>query len=351
MMEYRRLGASGLSVSPICLGTMMFGGRTSEHASRRIISSARDAGVNFIDVADAYVQGESERIVGRVLKRHRHDWVLATKGGNPMGRGGKAGPNDRGLGAKHLHQAIDGSLKRLGTDFVDIYYFHLDDPDTPMEESIAAVADIIGQGKARYWGISNYSGWRTAALCGLAEAMGAPLPVACQPYYNAMNRMGEIDLLPACDHFGLGVVPYSPLARGVLTGKYAPGRKAGKGTRAGREDRRMMEVEFRPESLTMAQTIKKHAIGRGMTAGQFAFLWVLNNRIVTSVVAGPRTMGQWKEYLGALRFEFTAEDEALIDALVASGHPSTPGYSDPKYPYQGRQPWTGEDPKTSRFGD
>ena len=207
-MNYNRLGMSGLMVSPICLGTMMFGGRTSEQLSRRIVASARDAGVNFIDVADTYAKGESEKIAGRAIKRRRHDWVLATKVGNPMGPG--AGPNEKGLGAKHIHQSIDGSLKRLSTDFVDIYYFHLDDLDTPLEESIQAVADVVAQGKARYWGISNYSGWRIAALCGLAQAMGAPLPVVCQPYYNAMNRMPETDVLPACEYFGLGVVPYSP---------------------------------------------------------------------------------------------------------------------------------------------
>ena len=338
-MNYNRLGMSGLMVSPICLGTMMFGGCTNERTSRRIIASARDAGVNFIDVADAYAKGESEKIVGRAIKHHRHDWILATKVGNPMGPG--AGPNEKGLGAKHIHQSIDGSLKRLGTDFVDIYYFHLDDLETPLEESIQAAADVIARGKARYWGISNYSGWRIAALAGLSQAMGAPPPVVCQPYYNAMNRMPETDVLPACEYFGLGVVPYSPLARGVLTGKYKSSGKPDKGTRAGRGDKRILSTEFRQESLKMAQTIKKHAAKRGMTAGQFAFNWVLNNQLVTSVLAGPRTMGQWKEYLGALKHEFTVEDEDLIDKMVPSGHPSTPGYSDPKYPYTGRQPWTG----------
>ncbi len=336
-MEYRCLGNSGLMVSPICLGTMMFGGRASEQVSKRIIAHARDAGVNFIDVADMYVKGESEKIVGRAIKRQRHDWVLATKVGNPMGKG----PNERGLGAKVIHQSIDASLKRLGLDFVDIYYFHLDDLDTPMEESIQAAHDIVKQGKARYWGISNYAGWRVSILCSLVQAMGGPLPVVCQPYYNAMNRMPETDTLPACDYFGLGVVPYSPLARGVLTGKYKLSGKPDKGTRAGRGDKRMLSTEFRPESLKMAQKIKKHAEKRGMTAGQFAYLWVLNNSIVTSVLAGPRTMAQWKEYLGALEHEFTEADEALVDKMVPAGHPSTPGYSDPKYPYQGRLPWTG----------
>ncbi len=336
-MEYRRLGNSGLLVSPVCLGTMMFGGRTDEATSKRIIAHARNAGINFIDVADVYVKGESEKIVGRAIKRHRHDWILATKVGNRMG----PGANEQGLSAKYIHQSIDASLKRLNTDFVDIYYYHLDDLDTPLEESIQAAADIVAQGKARYWGISNYSGWRIATLCSLAEAMGAPLPVVSQPYYNAMNRMPETDTLPACEYFGLGVVPYSPLSRGVLTGKYKLSGKQDKTTRAGRGDKRMLSTEFRPESLRMAREIKKHAEKRGMTAGQFAFNWVLNNSIVTSVLAGPRTMAQWKEYLGALKHEFTAADEKLIDKMVPSGHPSTPGYSDPKYPYQGRQPWTG----------
>lgn len=346
-MQYRRLGASGLTVSPICLGTMMFGGRADEATSKRIIASARDAGVNFIDCADGYAKGKSEKITGRAIKRNRHDWVLTTKVGNPMG----PGPNDRGLGAKHIHQGVDASLKRLGTDFIDIYYFHLDDLDTPMEESIQAVSDVIRQGKARYWGISNYTGWRVAALCSLVQAMGAPMPVVCQPYYNAMTRMPEVDLLPACEYFGLGVVPYSPLARGVLTGKYTVDQDAAKSSRAGAGDRRLMETEFRFESIKMAQKIKKHAEKSGMTAGQFAFNWVLNNQIITSVLAGPRTMPQWKEYLGALDHDFTAKDEALINSMVPSGHPSTPGYSDPKYPYQGRQPWAGEGPDSSRFGD
>ena len=153
--------------------------------------------------------------------------------------------------------------------------------------------------------------------------------------------MPETDVLPACEYFGLGVVPYSPLARGVLTGKYAPGKSPDKGTRAGSGDKRMLSTEFRAESLKMARKIKKYAEERGMTAGQLAFNWVLNNSLVTSVLAGPRTLAQWKEYLRALDHEFTPRDEALIDRMVPSGHPSTPGYSDPKYPYRGRQPWTG----------
>ena len=336
-MEYRQLGASGLKVSPICLGTMMFGGRTTEAASLKIISAAKEAGINFIDTADVYASGESERIVGKAIRRDRDNWVLATKAGNRTG----PGVNQIGLSRKHLITAVEASLMRMKTDYTDILYFHLDDDDTPLEESIETVAELIASGKVRYWGLSNFRGWRITLAASICEASGFPMPVVCQPYYNAMNRMPEIDILPACDYFGMGVVPYSPLARGVLTGKYNPDMSQPKGTRAGTNDTRMMQTEFRKESIVMAQQIKQHAEQQGMTAGQFAVNWVLNNAIVTSVLAGPRTMGQWKEYLGSLKHGFTSSDEALIDSLVASGHPSTPGYADPRYPYRGREAMTG----------
>ncbi len=151
-----------------------------------------------------------------------------------------------------------------------------------------------------------------------------------------MNRMPEVEVLPCCDHYGLGVVPYSPLARGVLTGKYPPGSEPPAESRAGRGDKRMLQTEFRQESLVLAQQIKAHAGKRGMTAGQFATLWVLNNRMIAGVIGGPRTLAQWQEYVGALKHKFTPDDEALIDTLVPIGHPSTPGYSDPQYPIEGR---------------
>ncbi len=331
-MKRVRMGHSGLEVTPLCLGTMMFGERTDAREAARIVAHARDAGVNFIDTADSYVQGESERIVGKIIKREH--WVLATKAGNPMGNA----PDRRGISRRWLLRAIDESLARLGTDYVDLWYLHLDYETTPMTEVVAAIADIVRAGKVRYWGLSNFRAWRIAEAVKVAEALGAPAPVAVQPYYNAMNRMPEVEILPACRHFGLGVVPYSPLARGVLTGKYDPAKPPPAESRAGRKDARMMQTEFRRESLTAAQKIKAHAENKGMTAGQFALLWVLANRIVTSVLAGPRTLAQWKEYAGALDHlgKLGAADEKLIDSLVPPGQPSTPGYSDPKYPPQGR---------------
>jgi len=333
-MEYRKLGTSGIRVSPICLGTMMFGDRTERAVAQRIVASARDAGVNFIDTADSYAAGASEVMTSSLIASDRDWWILATKAGNPMG----PGPNDWGQSRRWLMRGLDLSLQRLKVDWVDIFYLHWDDQLTPLEELVTAMGDIVRSGKARYWGISNYRAWKITAMVYIARALNVPPPVVCQPYYNAMNRMAEAELLPSCQHHGLAVVPYSPLARGVLTGKYAPGGLPSQDTRAGRGDKRMLETEFRKESLVAAQHFRERAQARGMSAAQFAMNWVLNNALVTSVIAGPRTLEQWEDYLGAIQYGFSAEDEAFVDALVPPGHPSTPGYNDPKVPMKGRLP-------------
>jgi aryl-alcohol dehydrogenase (NADP+) len=335
-VEYRHLGRSGLKVSPLCLGTMMFGGPTDEPTAQRIIAKAREAGVNFIDTADAYTGGRSEEVTGRAISNQRDQWVLATKLANATGEG----PNGGGLSRKWVMRAIDASLRRLGTDYIDVYYLHKEDLGTPLDETVRAVGDLVRAGKIRYFGVSNYKSWRVAEICNICDRLGIDRPVVSQPYYNAMNRMPEVEHLPACAHYGLGVVSYSPLARGVLTGKYVPDAAAPADSRAGRKDRRMLQAEWRPESLRLAQEIKQHAEARGMTAGQFAVRWVLNNSLVTGTIAGPRTEAQWDDYVGALDHAFTAEDEALIDRLVPPGHPSTPGFSDPAYPIEGRVPRT-----------
>jgi len=332
-MQYRQLGRSGLKISPICLGTMMFGGPTDEATSSRIVAKAREAGVNFIDTADAYNGGQSERVVGRAIADARPNWILATKLANPIGDD----PNHGGLSRRWVLQAADESLKRLGTDYIDIYYLHKEDHATPLDETVRAMGDLIRQGKVRYFGVSNYRAWRVAEICNICDRLGLDRPIASQPYYNAMNRMPEVEHFPACGYYGLGIVPYSPLARGVLTGKYQVDAAPDKDTRAGRNDKRMMQTEWRPESLKLAQQIKHHAEGKGITASQFAVAWVLNSALVTGVIAGPRTEAQWDDYIRALDYRFTAEDEALIDRLVPSGHPSTPGYNDPAYPIEGRR--------------
>jgi aryl-alcohol dehydrogenase (NADP+) len=329
-------------VSPICLGTMMFGDRTDEAEAARIVASAREAGVNFIDTADVYAKGESERITGKLIAADRERWVLATKVANPMPVPGNSNPggddpNRRGTGRKWILQAIDESLERLDTDYVDIYYLHRDIEDTPLEETLGALADVIAEGKARYFGLSNFRGWRIAEVMRICGELGIDKPIVCQPYYNAMNRQPENDILPACAHYGIGVVPYSPLARGVLSGKYKPGEAPPAESRVGRKDKRIMETEFREESLAIAQKLKAHAEKKGMTAGDFAVNWVMHNSLVSSVIAGPRTLEQWKAYLAALDKKFDADDEAVVDSLVRPGHPSTPGYNDPNYPLTGRK--------------
>ena len=205
-----------------------------------------------------------------------------------------------------------------------------------MEETAQAMDDLIRAGKVRHFGVSNFRGWRIAEMVHVCRALGMPHPVVCQPYYNAMNRQPENDILPACAHHGIGVVPYSPLARGVLTGKYKPGAAPEPESRAGRKDKRFMETEFREESLAIAQKVKAHAERKAMSPGHLAVNWVLANPIVTSVIAGPRTMEQWTDYLAALGKSYGADDEELFDVLVRPGHPSTPGYNDPNYPLRGR---------------
>lgn len=331
-MPYRRLGASNLRVSALCLGTMMFGDQTDEAEAGRIMASARHHGVNFIDTADVYTRGESERMVGRLLASDRDAWVLASKLGNAMGDR----PNQSRYSRSWILRETEEILRRLATDHLDILYLHRDFPGENLEEAVRAMGDLVRSGKIRYWAVSNFAGWRIAEMVRLCEQLGVPRPVACQPYYNLLNRMPEVEILPACQHYGLGVVPYSPVARGVLTGKYAPGQAPDAGSRAGRGDRRIMQTEFREESLVIAQQLKSHAEGRGLTAGQFATAWVLANPIVSAVIAGPRTLAQFEDYFGAIGVTLSAEEEAMVDGMVPRGHPSTPGYTDPNYPIIGR---------------
>jgi aryl-alcohol dehydrogenase-like predicted oxidoreductase len=331
-MQFRRLGRSGLEVSVLCLGTMMFGDRTDAAVANEIVAHAYDAGVNFIDTADVYSKGAAETITGAAIRGRRDRWILATKAGNVM----TSAPHDGGSSRRWIFQACDGSLKRLGTDWIDIYYLHRDDPGTPVAETVAALGDLLRAGKIRYFGVSNFRGWRIAEVVRECDRLGVPRPVVCQPYYNLLNRMPEVEILPACDYHGIGVAPYSPIARGVLTGKYASGAIP-EDSRGARRDRRLMETEFREESFAIAQTLKAHAEKTGRTATQFALAWLWANRIVSSVIAGPRTLAQWRDYVTALGTAWSAEDEQLVDSLVRPGHPSTPGYNDPQYPFYGRR--------------
>ncbi|HEX8956890.1 MAG TPA: aldo/keto reductase, partial [Burkholderiaceae bacterium] len=321
-MHYKNLGKSNLQVSALCLGTMMFADQTDGAEAADIVAHAFEHGVNFIDTADVYSRGESERMVGGLIKDKRHQWVLATKLGNKMSER----VNEAHYSAPWMLHEVEQSLQRLQTDYIDIYYLHRDYNGMCLEEPLRALDAMLRAGKIRYWGVSNFRGWRIAEMAHLAKELGMPGPVVCQPYYNLLNRMPEVEILPACAHHGIGVVPYSPIARGVLTGKYLPGSTPPEDSRAGRSDKRIMETEFRAESLVIAQKLQEHAGARGISLAQFATAWVLANKTVSSVIAGPRTLRQWQDYFPALDYRFTAEDEALVDSMVAQGHASTPGF-------------------------
>lgn len=332
-MPYRRLGpVSQLKVSPLCLGTMMFGDQTDEAEAASIVAHAHEHGVNFIDTADVYTTGASEGMVGRLIAGTRDHWVLASKLGNRMGEG----PNEQHYSRLWMMRACEASLQRLGTDRIDLYYLHRDFNGMDLEEPLRGIDQLLREGKIRYWGLSNFRGWRIAQAVYLAKQLNMPAPVACQPYYNLLNRQPENDILEACRALGLGAVPYSPVARGLLSGKYVPGVQPPQGSRAGRADKRMLETEFREESLRIAQELKAYCADRGVAPSHFAVAWVLANRAVSSVIAGPRTLAQWQDYFGALDVTITEADEAWVDERVRPGHPSTPGYNDPAYPLNGR---------------
>jgi aryl-alcohol dehydrogenase-like predicted oxidoreductase len=312
---------------------MMFGGATDAPTAGRIVDKAREQGINFLDTADLYCGGACEEVVGRCIKGSRHHWVVATKFGyNMSGR-----PNEGGQSRKWIFQDVEDSLRRLGTDFIDILYFHRSDNSAPFEEPLRAIKDLMAQGKVRYYGVSNFKGWRIAEVCRVADQLGMDRPIVSQPLYNIVDRLSEVEQLPAAGHYGIGVAPYSPLARGVLSGKYDPGKAPPADTRAGRSDVRIMQTEWRAESLEIARKVAERARARGVSTVAFAIAWVIRNKFVTSAIVGPRTEEQWDAYLPALDAHLDADDEAFIDSLVAPGHASTPGYTDPAYPIEGRQ--------------
>jgi aryl-alcohol dehydrogenase-like predicted oxidoreductase len=331
-VTYRYLGRSGIKVSQLTLGTMMFGGQTDEATSHRIIDKARDQGINFIDTADVYHSGRSEMVVGSGIRAHRDEWVVATKFSNPMA----PGPNGGGQSRKWIVRSVEDSLRRLGTDYIDLIYFHRAVFDAPLDEAVRAIGDLIRQGKLRYFGVSNFRGWRIAEVAHLADQFSIDRPIASQPLYNIVNRVAEVEQLPAAEHYGLDMVSYSPLARGVLTGKYDADQPPPADTRAGRGDKRIMETEWRPESVALAASIARHARGRGIDPTAFAIAWVLNNQLITSAITGPRTEAHWDNYIAALDVDFSDEDEALVDRLVTTGHASTHGFNDPGHPIEGR---------------
>ena len=331
-MRYRLLGRTGVRVSELCLGTMLFGGETSEADSIQMMHRAIDEGINFFDTADIYNAGESEVVVGKAIASCRDRVVLATKGRQVMGNG----PNDRGASRLHLTEALHASLRRLNTDHIDIYYTHTPDYDTDIEETLRAMDDMVRSGKVRYIACSNFRAWRLCESLWVSDRLGLNRFSCVQPLYNIVNRDCEVELLPLCQEHRIGVVTYSPLARSILTGKYQLGKAFPEGSRAARQDQRMLEAELRDASIEVAQRLGEHASDLGVNLSQFALAWCLANPIVSSVIIGPRTMEQFADNLQCLDVTIGDDDETLVDQLVAPGEHSGHGFQDVAYPVIGR---------------
>ncbi len=298
------MGRSGLKVSEICLGTMTFGHGTDEVEAKRIVDLAMDAGVNFFDTADAYGNGQSEVLLGKALQGRRHNVIVATKFFNPMG----PNPNDSGMSRVHIMQAIDNSLQRLQMDYVDIYYIHHVDTQAPLEEMLRALDDLVRQGKIRYIACSNYEAWRLMEALWTSDSKGLARFECYQPQYSLVVRDIEQELIPVCQLKGVGVVVWSPLAGGFLTGKYQPGQRTVSGTRSG-EGWAYPRQYFAPnadESLAELLSVSQEL---GHSPAQVAIRWVLEQPAITSAIVGARTVEQARDNL--LAGSWRLAEEAL----------------------------------------
>ena len=311
-MEYRRLGSSGLKVSEVCLGTMTFGHGTNAAEAERIVQAALDRGVTFFDTADGYSNGESETMLGRALGKRRRDAVIATKVFNAMG----PGPNDSGMSRVHIMNAVDNSLRRLGTDVIDIYYIHHVDIQTPLEEMLRAFDDLQRQGKIRYTACSNYEAWRLMEAIWLSDSKGLARFAAYQPQYSLVVRDIEEELVPACALKGLGMVVWSPLAGGYLSGKYQPGVQRLAGARSS-ENWAFPTRYFHPDHPAILAELLTVASELGRSPAQVAVRWVLEQPMVTSAIIGARTAEQLDDTLGAADWQLPAQARERLDKVSA----------------------------------
>lgn len=320
-MEYRSLGRTGVMVTPLCLGAMNFGGPTGEADSIAIINRALDGGINFIDTANVYNGGESERIVGKALKENgkRDQVVLATKVHGGMGDG----PNDRGNSRYHIIKACENSLRRLQTDHIDLYQLHRPDLVVPQDETLRAFDDLVRSGKVRYIGCSTHPAWMVMEALSISERLGIARYISEQPPYNLLDRRIENELVPLAQKYGLALLPWSPLAGGILAGKYTPEMLAAQafpeGSRAARSSA-MFRARMTRKGVDVAMRLKAMAAERGMTITQLALLWVKDQPGITAPIIGPRTMAHLEDALPLLGMSLDDADRPLFDALVHPGN-------------------------------
>jgi aryl-alcohol dehydrogenase-like predicted oxidoreductase len=328
-MDYRTLGRTGCAVSILTLGTMTFGKETDEPGAHRQLDAFFEAGGNLVDTADVYNAGVAEEIIGRWLADRpadvRDHAVIATKGRFPTGEG----VNDLGLSRRHLQRALDASLRRLGVDCVDLYQVHSFDPVTPLEETLAALDDMVRSGKVRYVGLSNYTGWQVQKTVTLARERGWASPVTLQPQYSLLVRELEWEIVPSCLDAGLGLLPWSPLGGGWLTGKYTKDERPTGATRLGEDPGRGVEAYARRSSQQrtwdVIDAVSEVAEKRGASMAQVALAWLADRPAVSSVILGARTTEQLADNLGAAGLHLDEDETARLDAA------SDPAPSD--YPY------------------
>jgi len=316
-MPRRSLGRSGVQVSVLCMGTMTFGsqwpsvGTTSQEGANDLVARCLDAGVDFFDTADVYSTGESETILGRALGERRRDVVLATKVRGRM----SPDPNDVGLSRRHIQASCDASLRRLGTDWIDLYQVHCWDERTPVEETLRALDDLVRAGKVRYIGASNYAAWQLMKALAVSERDRLERFVTLQPLYNLLIRDVENEIVPLCLDRGLGILPWSPLAGGFLTGKYRRGRPRPQGARRSDPDRAYLQFD-EERGFDVVEALADIAASHGGTVSQAALAWLLAKPAVTSVILGARTGEQLADDLGAARWSLSSDEVARLDAMA-----------------------------------
>ncbi|WP_457639487.1 aldo/keto reductase [Persephonella sp.] len=322
-MEYRNLGNTGLRVSVICIGAMTFtekGWRTAGTMSfseiQKVVDYALDRGVNFFDTADIYAFGESEELLGKALGNRKNDVIIATKVRGVMSED----PNDRGLSRYHIFRSVENSLKRLGRDYIDLYQVHWWDNHTPIEETVDALNDLVRQGKVRYVGISDFAGWQIAKSVMLQESKGYAKFVSAQMYYSLLGRDIELEVVPACTDLGLGILAWSPLAGGFLTGKYSKEKPYPQDSRYARMKRPFLRFDFE-KGYFVVDELKKLAEKYEASVSQVALNWVKSKQFVSSIIIGVRSVSQLKDNLGCVEWDLNSDDVEYLDQITQPDRP------------------------------
>jgi aryl-alcohol dehydrogenase-like predicted oxidoreductase len=311
-MEYRTLGGSGLKVSALGLGANQFGGKVDQETVRNILGAALDLGVNFIDTADVYQGGKSEECIGAGLECRRQAALIATKF---FGRT-REGPNEVGASRYHILRAVEGSLRRLNTDYIDLYQIHQWDSETPLEETMRALDDLIASGKVRYIGASNFTAWQLTWANALAELNGWSKFVSIQPHFHMFERGIEKELIPACAFFDIGILPYFPLAGGFLTGKYRQGQPPPPGSRG--ETSQYVQRYMTPENFSRLEKLKSFAERRGHQVNELALAWLMAQPQVSSVISGATKVEQVQANAASVAWELTPEEISEIRDILGS---------------------------------